>query len=78
MSSKNPIPDARLEAIAQAASRVYEKDGGPMATQYIYNALEAEGLYCMGNPKKSKIKGWECFAIGDRARHLCEERRAAK
>lgn len=68
-----PLTNEALETIAQAASRILATDGKAMATQYVYGALEAQGLFDMAHPKRSKIKQWEIFALADRSLFLSQQ-----
>jgi len=77
----SPMKNEECERIAQAAARVPRADGKPMASQYIYGALEAAGLLVQvvkkGNGAeysrlKSSIKRWEIQAVADRAHWLFE------
>ena len=71
--SKEPLKHPELERIAQATSRVLRVSSKAMATQYLYGALEAVGLYFIGQPLKSKLKAWEIYAIADRSAYLANE-----
>ena len=71
--SKEPLKHPELERIAVAAAKILKTDGKAMASQYVYGALEAAGLFDLKNPMKSKLKGWEIYAIADRSEYLSKQ-----
>lgn len=70
--SSQPLKNPDLEALAAQAAKVLKADGKAMASQYIFGALENMRLYDLKNPAKSKLRGWEVYAIADRSLKLSE------
>ena len=70
--SSQPIKNPDLEALAAQAAKVLKVDGKAVASQYIFGALESNGLYDLKDPKKSQLKAWEVYAIADRSLALME------